>query len=165
MAASDISGCVAVLRDHDPSQEAQEWTARLGRDVADADKHPVVAVVGNLVVGYARTLPFHHDAASPPDAAPDGYYLLGLVVALAHRRRGVGRLLTKERLRWLVERGTASAYYYTGPDNVASRELHEQMGFRRLTRTFWFPALPPDHCEVLYFLHLPPTPSTADGGQ
>ena len=81
--ASDISGCVAVLRDHDPSQEAQEWTARLGRDVADGDKRPVVAVVGNLVVGYARTLPFHHDAESPPDAAPDGYYLLGLVVALA----------------------------------------------------------------------------------
>lgn len=161
MDTSDISGCVAILREHDPSQDAKEWVARLGRDVADADKGPVVAVVGNLVVGYARTLFFHRDAESPSDAAPNGYYLLGVVVASAHRRRGVGRLLTEERLRWLVERGAADVYYFTHRDNVASERLHEQMGFRRLTRKFWFPTLPPDHSEVLHYLHLSPAPGTA----
>jgi len=165
MTVSDVPGCVEVLQEHDPSQDAQEWVARLGRDVADLNKGPVVAVVENLVVGYARTLPFHYDTESPPDAAPEGYYLLGLVVALAHRKRGVGRLLTAERLRWLVERGTASVYYYTHRDNVASQLLHEQMGFRGLTRKFWFPTLLPDHAEVLFCLHLPSTTAKAADSQ
>ncbi len=158
---SDISACVAILREHDPSQHAQEWVARLARNVSDPDKGPVVAVIDDLVVGYARTMSFHRDAESPADAAPNGYYLLGVVIALSHRRRGVGRLLTEERLRWLVERGATSVYYYTHSNNVASERLHEQVGFRRLTRKFWFPALPPDHSEVLHYLHLSVAPGAA----
>jgi len=114
MTVSDVPGCVEVLQEHDPSQDAQEWVARLGRDVADLNKGPVVAVVENLVVGYARTLPFHYDTESPPDAAPEGYYLLGLVVALAHRKRGVGRLLTAERRDgWSSEAPPASTTTHT----------------------------------------------------
>lgn len=99
-------------------------------------------------------MPFQADADSPENAAPSGYYLLGLVVASAWRRRGVGRLLTDERLQWLADRGCASAYYWTHQNNAASRQLHEQLGFRRMTDEFWFPALPPDHAEVLYGLSL-----------
>jgi ribosomal protein S18 acetylase RimI-like enzyme len=152
MTADDIDQATAVLREHDPDQDSGEWVARLGRDVAAAVKHPVVAVVRGEVVGYARTMPFHPEGDSPADAAPGGHYLLGLVVAPAHRRRGLGRLLTDERLRWLTERHPGTVYYYTHRNNAASRLLHEQLGFRRLTDTFWFPALPRDHSEVLYAL-------------
>ena len=89
MTADDIDQATAVLREHDPDQDSGEWVARLGRDVAAAVKHPVVAVVRGEVVGYARTMPFQPEGDSPADAAPGGHYMLGLVVAPAHRRRGL----------------------------------------------------------------------------
>jgi len=135
--------------------------ARFSRDVADPDKHPVVSVVDDAIVGYARTLPFEPDDTAPADVAPGGYYLLGLVVASAHRRRGLGQLLTEERLRWLTERGAEVVYFYTDRDNTASQRLHEQLGFRQLTSSFWFPALPRGHSEILYSLGLD-GPATAD---
>lgn len=150
MALADIAACVELLREHDPGQDEADWVARLGRDITGADKHPVVAVADKAIVGYARTMPFTTDPGMPANAAPDGHYLLGLVVASAHRRRGIGRLLTQERLRWLLERGVDSAYYYTEHDNVASQFLHEQMGFCRMTDDFWFPGLPDGHAKVLY---------------
>ena len=156
MTAPDVPDCVSILREHDQSQDAHEWAARLGRDVADADKRPVVAVVDDdVVAGYARTLHFHRENDSPPEAAPGGWYLLGLVVASAHRERGIGRLLTEERLRWLVERGAPGVYFFTDIENIDSQRLHEQVGFRRLSRGFWFPTLPPEHAETLYYLNLP----------
>ena len=155
MTASDIEACVAVLRDHEPEHDADEWTARFGRDVADPDKHPVVALVDDVVVAYARTMPFEPDGASPADTAPGGYYFLGLVVAPAHRRRGLGRLLTEERLKWLTARGATAVYYYTERKNIASQQMHARLGFRELTSSFWFPALPRGHSEVLYVLALP----------
>lgn len=152
MTAGDIEAAVAILRGHDPDQPVEEWTARLGRDVAAADRHPVVAVVDGVMAGYARTVPYQPDADSPADAAPGGEYLLGLVVTPAHRRRGLGRLLTDDRLRWLADRASPNVYYYTDRNNTASQRLHEQLGFRRVTDRFWFPALPREHSEVLFEL-------------
>ena len=154
MTAGDIDDCVALLRAHDDTQDADEWVARFGRDVADSDKHPVVALVDGAVVGYARTLPFEPDPGSPADTAPGGYYLLGLVVAAAHRRHGLGSLLTDERVRWLRQRGSTAVYFFTAADNLASQRMHEQLGFRQLTSSLSFPSLPPDHGEILYELSL-----------
>jgi ribosomal protein S18 acetylase RimI-like enzyme len=154
MSLDDIPEAVALLREHDPGQEHGEWLARFERDVADEGKYPVVAVVDGVVVGYGRTLAFEHEADSPADAAPPGYYLLGLVVAPAYRGSGLGQQLTSERLRWLRQLAIERVYYYTHRENAASQRLHERLGFRKLTDGFWFPALPRDHAEVLYELRL-----------
>lgn len=154
MRSEDIQGSVALLLEHAPDHDAGEWVERLARDVASADRHPVVAVLDGAVIGYSRTMPFQADAGAPANAAPSGYYLLGLVVAPARRRHGVGRLLTEERLRWLSLRGCDSVFYYTHKDNNASQRLHDQLGFRWITDDFWFPALTSGHEQVLYGLHV-----------
>jgi ribosomal protein S18 acetylase RimI-like enzyme len=150
----DVDRCVAVLREGYPDLDAGKWVARFEGDVADNGKYPVVAVVADVVVGYARTVSFEPDAGSPANVAPGGYYLLGLGVAADYRRRGIARLLTEERLRWLVGRGAEGVYYYTDRDNRGSHRLHEQLGFRQITDSFWFPALPREHTQVLYGLQL-----------
>jgi ribosomal protein S18 acetylase RimI-like enzyme len=154
MTHSDIDRCVALLREGYPDLDARKWVARFQGDIADNGKYPVVAVVADEVVGYARTVSFEPDASSPVNVAPGGYYLLGLGVASDHRRRGIARLLTEERLRWLVARGAEAVYYYTDRGNRASHRLHEQLGFRQITHSFWFPALPREHTQVLYGLQL-----------
>ncbi len=52
----------------------------------------------------------------------------------------IGRALTEERLAWI--RGRArEAWYFANARNDASLELHRQLGFVEVTRTFWYPAV------------------------
>ena len=154
MTAADIPACVDVLRGHDPSHDADEWLARFQRDVDGPEKHPVVAKDGDVVVGYGRTMPFVAEPGSPANVGPDGYYLLGLVVPADHRRRGIGTLLTVERLRWLQGRAD-EVFFTTMHDNVASQRMHEHLGFERVTGDFWLPFSSSEQGEVLYRLQLP----------
>ena len=156
MTDADIPACVALVLAEHPAFDRAHWLALLGRDIASPGKHPVVATIDGTVVGYARTMPFEAEPGMPDDTAPDGYYLLGLMVAASFRRRGIGRLLTDERLRWL--RGRAEeVWYFTEGTNLASQRLHEAHGFERVTDCFSFPGFAPGHDHVLYRLRLDAT--------
>jgi ribosomal protein S18 acetylase RimI-like enzyme len=72
--------------------------------------------------------------------APRGWYLTGVVVAPACRRRGVATALTRARLDWLAER-TDRAYYFANTRNRVSIALHEGFGFREKTRAFTIPGV------------------------
>ena len=88
--------------------------------------------------------------------APCGYYLVGVIVAPPARRRGVGRALTEARLAWIGGRAR-EAWYFANAQNDASLELHRQLGFEEVTRSFWFPEVTFDGGEgVLCRVRLPP---------
>jgi ribosomal protein S18 acetylase RimI-like enzyme len=61
-----------------------------------------------------------------------------VVVGPAHRRRGLGRQLTRVRLDWIRERST-QAYYFANERNQVSIALHRALGFVELTRDFHHP--------------------------
>jgi ribosomal protein S18 acetylase RimI-like enzyme len=88
------------------------------------------------VAGYGRVARFQPDPATP-DAAPPGWYLLGLVVGPAWRRRGIGEALTTARMAWVAERADR-VYYFTAHENRVSQELHQRLGFVPLPGT-WVP--------------------------
>ena len=96
----------------------------------------LVAHHGDDVVGFARALYCVPEADAPPNVAPQGWYLGGVVVAAGHRRRGIGRELTRRRLAWLVARGARAAWFVVNADNRASIDLHAPFGFREVTRDF-----------------------------
>jgi ribosomal protein S18 acetylase RimI-like enzyme len=75
---------------------------------------------------------------APPNAAPEGWYLTGVIVAPKFRRRRIGNQLTKTRLQWLARR-TSKAYYFASAQNRVTIELHRQFGFVEVTRDFYFP--------------------------
>lgn len=110
----------------------------LGRDVDMTDRLLVVAVQGQLVIGYGRAGRFEPPEDAPDNVAPAGYYLMGLVVDRAHRRQGFGAALTTYRLEWLAGR-TNQAWYFADVRNPVSVALHESVGFRTVTTDFWFP--------------------------
>ena len=59
---------------------------------------------GPSLVGIAKITRFSPPPDSPPNVAPAGWYLSGVIVAEDHRRRGIGRRLTQARLNWIAER-------------------------------------------------------------
>lgn len=73
-----------------------------------------------------------------PRAVPTGWYLMGVVVRPAWRRRGVGRALLATRLTWLAAR-TKRAYSVTSEHNRASQALLESAGFVVLRRDVTHP--------------------------
>jgi ribosomal protein S18 acetylase RimI-like enzyme len=97
-----------------------------------------VACLADRIVGYGRSGYFSPPSAAPANAAPEGWYLLGLLVDEAYRRRGVGHLLTECRLRELAA-CTSVAYYFANAQNQSTIRLHEQFGFVEHTRDFWYP--------------------------
>ena len=103
------------------------------------DSALLVAETESRVVGVARAAYFEASAEAPTNAAPPGWYLLGVNVLPSYRRRGIGRALTVARLK-LIQAHAPLAWYFTEATNEASIRLHAALGFRENTRDFWFPS-------------------------
>jgi ribosomal protein S18 acetylase RimI-like enzyme len=103
------------------------------------DVHLLVAEASpGAVVAFGRAWLFRPPPDAPANAAPAGWYLAGVIVAGAFRRRSVGAALTAARLAWIAERAR-EAYYFANAQNRVSIDLHARFGFRELTRDFWLP--------------------------
>jgi ribosomal protein S18 acetylase RimI-like enzyme len=145
----DLDACaeLIVTRTGGPAAARRE---RLVADLQDPDRYSVVACVDGEVIGYAAVI--HHELSptDPPNTAPTGYYLIGLIVSPDRRRHGIGELLTRERIRWTAERA-GTIYYFANIANGAILDLHESSGFTEVTRDFTFPGAPlkPGTCALL----------------
>jgi ribosomal protein S18 acetylase RimI-like enzyme len=92
------------------------------------------------VVGYGRVRHFEPGPQAPPDVAPGGYYLSGIVVHPDWRHQRVGERLTQARMAW-TSAFAPEVWYFTNAANQASLRLHHRLGFREVTRDFTFPGV------------------------
>jgi ribosomal protein S18 acetylase RimI-like enzyme len=132
--------CVAVARlEADRGDfSSDDAEARCRRHVRDPDTLLVVALVGDEVVGFGRAGRFEPADDAPPDVAPPGWYLFGVIVPDHWRRRGIGRRLTEHRLARIREQA-GEVFYFTNARNRASIDLHAALGFVEISRSFTFP--------------------------
>ena len=123
----------------------------------------LVAELPAALAGFGKVQYFRPPPGSPVDAAPEGWYLAGVVVAPGFRRRGLGASLTAARLEWITERARR-AYYFASALNRASIALHERFGFVEKTRSFWHPAARfTGGVGILFEVALGPAASAAAG--
>ena len=133
---ADLPDLVALAAAND--QDPVAMREAFARDLDDPERPVLVAALGGVIVGYGRAARFEPPDGAPANVAPPGYYLSGLLVDAAHRRRRLGHALTVARLQWIFERARV-AYYFADVDNHASVMLHARLGFVELTRDFTFP--------------------------
>jgi ribosomal protein S18 acetylase RimI-like enzyme len=98
----------------------------------------LVAENAERAIGYGRAGFFAASEQDGHEPAPAGWYLSGLIVDEKFRRRGIGELLTRERLAWIFQRA-GEAYYFTNSLNTASIDLHRRLGFEEIQRNVSFP--------------------------
>ena len=89
-------------------------------------------------IAFARVSYAERPAECAPNHQPAGWYLGGVIVDEAWRRRGVARELTRVRLEFLAQRAR-EAFYIASALNRSSIDLHAQFGFEELTRDFFAP--------------------------
>lgn len=135
----DIDECTALAVERNGGVPAT-WHGSFERSLSRADQQTFVASHDGRVVGYGTTAWMDLSTQDGARNVPDGWYLTGVVVAPAYRRRGVGRLLTEERLRWLGPR-TDSVWYFATAMNKSSLDLHTALGFQEVTRDFAVPGV------------------------
>lgn len=116
-----------------------EWATIQGRQFDDDNRVLLVAERHGEVLGYAW-LAWLTPVADGGRNAPDGWYLSGIAVAPAFRRRGIGRRLTWARIRWVLQRQPA-VFYVVSASNQSSRALHAELGFREVSDDFVVPGL------------------------
>jgi len=93
----------------------------------------LVAEVKREIVGFGKCGFFTPPDGAPANVAPEGWYLMGVIVIPAFRRRRVASQLTRARLGWLA-RHASKAYYFASALNRVSIELHQTFGFVEVTR-------------------------------
>ena len=64
----------------------------------------LVAEVVGMVAGFGKCAYCKPPEDALANAAPDGWYLTGVIVAPQFRRRRIGHQLTQARLQWLARR-------------------------------------------------------------
>jgi ribosomal protein S18 acetylase RimI-like enzyme len=97
----------------------------------------LVARIAGQLAGFARA-EFVQHKPTPYEHVPQGWYLVGVIIDAAHRRRGIGLELTRARLAWIGKRAR-EAYYFANSTNRATIDLHARLGFREIMRDFTFP--------------------------
>lgn len=106
----------------------------------DVKKFFCVAETENGVVGFGRCQFLPTKSITGASGMPEGWYLMGTIVDPNYRRQGIGRELCALRIKWL-QQFTNVVYYYASALNRASIKLHEEFGFREISRNFRFPGL------------------------
>jgi ribosomal protein S18 acetylase RimI-like enzyme len=135
--ARDLDALVALSAAH--GQDRAFMRRAFETDLSHhRDRLLLLATANGEVAGYGRGGRFQAPSDAPPNVAPDGYYLGGLLVGTRWRRRGIAEALTRARMAWAFERAP-EAWYFTNAGNAASLALHAKLGFVEISRDFWYP--------------------------
>jgi ribosomal protein S18 acetylase RimI-like enzyme len=119
-------------------EEADVARPRFEGDLREEGRRLFVATAAERFAGYGRVGRFAPLPDAPPNVAPAGCYLFGVLVDPALRRSGIGRALTRARMAWAFERA-GEVWFFANAGNEASLRLHAELGFEEVTRDFWFP--------------------------
>jgi len=90
--STDIAACAVLICGH-VSGNLEDWRSRFERDLANPQRQFLVATVDASVVGYGHTTLHSDKSEDETTSSPTGYFLSGLLVSPAHRRKGLGILL------------------------------------------------------------------------
>jgi ribosomal protein S18 acetylase RimI-like enzyme len=141
--SKDVNGLAALHREReggDLGQHLDRFHREISETLNGERRLLLVAELDEVLVGFGRVMYFQPLPDAPADVAPAGWYLMGLVITPAYRRRGIGAELTRRRLEWIAERA-GEAFYFANAQNRASIALHKEFQFEEVTREFTYPGV------------------------
>lgn len=160
LAERHLDACVALAVQREGG-DPTAWRTALEGGLDATDRATFVGLVDGMLAGYSTVAWLAPGIGHPTTDAPDGWYLLGLIVDPPFRRLGVGHRLTAARLRWLDGR-TDRVWYFASNANQASIDLHADFGFRLQAENLEFPGVGFSGSGLLFCADLHPDVYGAD---
>lgn len=148
----DFAALAALAREH---YGTGGWEERLREALTAGELVLVAEEPAGTVVGYARAgvrSPSPDDVHDDP--SPWGWYVTGLVVAVAHRRRGVARRLVADVLA--LRPAGEPVWSVVDARNEASLALHAALGFTEVLRASRLAGVVVTGGEGVLLRHAPP---------
>jgi len=87
------------------------------------------------IIGYCWTVPYIHRRLAPDDKT-GRIRMLGLTPE--YRGQGIGNILLSAGLRYLKEKGSASAVLTVDSENTAALMLYLSAGFKNISTSLWY---------------------------
>lgn len=106
----------------EPGYDRQPYREKWERWMRDPRFGLFVALDGTTVAGNISVVP-----------DPDGFEI-GMLVALAHRGKGVGTALLQRAVEWAEEHDIATLHLTVFPHNAPALALYRKMGFVEVER-------------------------------
>jgi len=135
---ADLPALTTILWNREGGQRhIAEDRVRTWLDASAESNRIFVARLESEILGYARIVYVTPDTRQRDDRQ-EGWYLTGVVVDPARRRRGIAEELTRRRLTWLSGKAE-EVYYFANSINRASIALHDKFAFKLILRDIRVP--------------------------
>ena len=85
--------------------------------------------------------------------APEGWYGMGILVHKDWRRQNIARFLTEQRIEKLKELKADHLYSVVDNNNLTSKRMHEEFGFKKIDQAKGFLHLEFEETGILYQLN------------
>jgi ribosomal protein S18 acetylase RimI-like enzyme len=139
--AGDLDGIANITFEREGGTREQAIDRARRMLAAPAETNVVlVARIQSEVIAYGRIGFIRKPAEAEYSDVPEGWYLTGVVVGAAHRRRGIALELTRQRVEWISQRAN-EAFYFANSRNRATIDLHQKFGFQQVRSDFRFPGV------------------------
>ena len=134
-AASDAPELIELARQ--VSAEPEGWLISSGESRGVGDERRFLRAVRRsphaavFVAEAPKGIVGRLSVARDPHPASAHVADVGLMVALSHRRRGIGWALMEQAVEWARSSGVTKLELHVFPHNTAAIELYERFGFER----------------------------------
>jgi ribosomal protein S18 acetylase RimI-like enzyme len=125
-ALQDAPGAFGASYGQESQRSDSDWLKRVQR--WDGDRGVgLLAMDGDLPCGIVGCFIDENN--------PTAAHLISMWTTATHRRRGVGRLLVNEVLRWAAERSVTALKLMVTCNNQPALDFYQRLGFTRTGRT------------------------------
>ncbi len=95
----------------------------------DSSSFIFVALKDDLIVGHGKLFRYSKEKHDVEFKSPEGWYLNGVIVDSAYRRKGVAKALLSFRESYVLEKEGGELYSIVSAENHPSISYHTTLGF------------------------------------
>lgn len=129
----DVYRISEITQEHEP-KSIEEYTEIFKAQVeqnsnANSSIIICVALIDGIVVGHGKLFRYSKEKHDVEFKSPEGWYLNGVIVDSAYRRKGVAKALLSFRESYVLEKEGGELYSIVSAENHPSISYHTTLGF------------------------------------
>ena len=132
-----VDDAVILMHERNPNESIDILKTKTLNEIKLNSEDPFywlyIAIIKDEVVGLCR---FYHSSGLPLHkkifSSPEGWYGMGILVKKDWRRKNIAKFLSSARIKKLKKLNAKKFYSIVDSENLTSRKMHEEFGFKKV---------------------------------